>query len=604
MPLPVSQAPVSQSPVSQLQWDALTRDVQDLRTRVARMELALGLAVGAEPAQVPGCTISQGTSPAPAAPPSSASTALPASTAPPAPQPLESPTALVPVVGRALLGLAGAYLLRALTESAALSPQVGVAIGLLYAMLWLVWAARTPAAQRLETAIHGLTSVLVLSPLLYEATTRFHAISTWTAAALLLAFTVFGFAVSWRKDTLMVATFATLAGLGTSAALLLATYDALPFTFAFLAIAAVVELSACLNHWLSERWLTAAAADLAVLLATWLVTNQRGLPENYAAISHAALLGAQVALLAIYLSSILVRTLLRGFTFTAFETMQCALAFAISVGGGLRLTTADSRVAGALAVLALVCAAACYLVSFLMLDRAGAHRRNFYTYSTFGIVLAIAGTRILMSGAAAAVVWSLLAVCGIWAGGHFGRLTLQVHGGLFLLLALGASSALEQAAGLLLGSRAWPGGAEWAIWSGLLAAAACYAIGARHGEGWSFQVLRTAEAGTLVWLAAGIAAGLLTFGYHAAFGAEATHAFCATLRTGVLSASALLLAWGAGRWNRPEFARLIYPVMALGGYRMILVDLRQDRTTALFLSLLLYGTALMVLPRWHRARIQ
>ena len=49
--------------------------------------------------------------------------------------------------GRALLGLAGAYLLRALTESGALPPQAGVAIGILYAILWLVWAARTPAAR-------------------------------------------------------------------------------------------------------------------------------------------------------------------------------------------------------------------------------------------------------------------------------------------------------------------------------------------------------------------------------------------------------------------------------------------------------------------------
>ena len=80
--------------------------------------------------------------------------------------------------------------------------------------------------------------MLVLSPLLFEATVRFHAISTWTAGALLLAFTLFGLAVSWRKDLLIVATFATLAGLGTSAALLLATHDVLPFTFVLLAIAA------------------------------------------------------------------------------------------------------------------------------------------------------------------------------------------------------------------------------------------------------------------------------------------------------------------------------------------------------------------------------
>src|ERR1019366_2620411 len=167
-----------------------------------------------------------------AAPPTAAGpdTAQPGPPEHAAPGILESPTTLVPVIGRALLGLAGALMLRALTEAGTFSPRMGVAVGLVYAMLWLVWAARTPAAHRLETALHGLTSVLVLSPLLYEATTRLHAISTWTAGALLLAFTLFGLAVSWRKDLLIVATFATLAGLGTSAALLWSTLDVLPFT--------------------------------------------------------------------------------------------------------------------------------------------------------------------------------------------------------------------------------------------------------------------------------------------------------------------------------------------------------------------------------------
>ena len=482
---------------------------------------------------------------------------------------------------------------------------MGVAIGLAYAMLWLVSAARTRAPHRLETAVYSLTSVLVLSPLLFEATTRFHAISTWTAGALLLVFTLFGLAVSWRKDLLIVATFATLAGLGTSAALLLATQDVLPFTFVFLAIALAMEVSACLNHWLSERWLTAAAADLAVLLATWLVTNERGLPEGYAAIPYAALLGAQVALLAIYLASTIVRTLLRGFTFTWFETAQCALAFLISVGGGLQVTGHAARVAPALAMLALVCAAACYLVSFLMLDRGGEeHGRNFHTYSTFGILLAVAGSRILLSGAAAAVAWSVLAVAAIWVGGIFHRLTLKTHGCIYLLLALASSSALEQAAGLLLGSRTWPGGASWAIWSGAFTASLCYAIGTRHvaavTPSWSSRALRVLVAGTAVCLVSGIAAGLLTSGYHAIFGAKATHAYCATLRTLVLSAAALLLAWSSARWQRLEFARLVYPVMALGAYRMVGVDLQQDRTAALFLSLLLYGGALILLPKLLR----
>ena len=126
--------------MSQPEWDALVEEVRDLQVRVARMEAAMGTA---------------GAATAIAAPPPAAS--------PQARGILESPTSLLPVLGRALLGLAGAYLLRALTEAGTFTPRMGVAIGLVYAMLWLVWAARTPAGRRLETALHGLTSVLVLS---------------------------------------------------------------------------------------------------------------------------------------------------------------------------------------------------------------------------------------------------------------------------------------------------------------------------------------------------------------------------------------------------------------------------------------------------------
>jgi hypothetical protein len=333
----------------------------------------------------------------------------------------------LPAAGRSLLALAAAYLLRAMVQSEAIPAGPGVALGILYALTWLVWAARTPAERKAEAALHALTAALILPPLLWEAEARFHAVGAWPAALILLGFTIFGLAISWRKNLLLVATIATVAGLATAAALLIATRDVVPFVSVFLAVAAAVEISACLDHWLFERWLTAAAADLAVLLATWLVVNERGLPEGYAPIPHAWLVGAQVALLGMYLASIIVRTLFRHFEFTAFETMQCAAAFAISVGGGLRLSPAMPGIA-------VVCGAACYLVAYAIVVRG----RNFYTYSTFGLLLAAAGSRMLLSGPAAAGVWTTLAVAGAWSG----KGTLQAHGVVYLLLALAAAREL------------------------------------------------------------------------------------------------------------------------------------------------------------------
>jgi len=570
--------------MAQPDWEALENEVRDLARRVAQLESHTGLVerVFETPVAPPEAAAAQ------SSPSSRAETAV-----------------LVAVLGRAFLGLAGAYLLRALTEAGTLPVRVGIAVGIAYALGWLAWAARTPPHRRLEAAIHSLTGALVLSPLLWEATLHFHAISAATAGAILLLFVVFGMAAAWRKNLRIVSTIATLAGLGTAAGLLMATHDVLPFTFVFLAAAEAVEISACLEHWLSERWLAAAAADLSVLLATWLVTNERGLPEAYAPIPHSYLLAAQIALLAIYLSSTIVRTLFCGFTFTNFETAQCAVAFALSVTGGLRLAGADHRTGPAMAVLLLACAAACYLVSFALLERRGAHGRNFYTYSTFGMLLALAGSRLLLSGAVAAGLWSVLAIVCMLAGGVFGRLTLELHGGIYLVLAVLSLGAARQSAAFLLGTANWPGAHLEALCVGAVIAALGYALGTRYvpatSKTWSATLLRLALAATFVWLVAGIAAGSLTAAYHSWFGADASQAYCETLRTTVLVAASLLLAWSGSRWNRPELSRLIYPVMLLGGYRLLAEDLHQDRKAALFFSLLVYGAALTLLPKLKRA---
>lgn len=537
---------------------SLEDDVRELAGRVNRIEQALGMAA------------------APAV-------SLPEAAASAAPARRTGSTANVPyLLGRALLGLAGAYLLRALTEAGTLPHPAGVAAGIVYAAVWLALAARAPAAERLETALYSLTGVLILCPLLWEATLRFQAVSTWSAGGILVFFTLFALAISWRKELLIPATIATVAGVGTAGALLMVTHDVLPFTLVFLAIAAAVEASACLDHWLSERWLASSSADLSVLLATWLVTNERGVPPNYAPIPHGWLLAALALLLAIYLSSAIVRTLLRGFTFTFFETVQCGFALAIVLNGCLRLSAHDPRIAPAVGALAVACAAACYMVSIALL----AHGRNFYTYSTFGILLVLAGIRILFPLGAAAAVWLGLAAAAVWAGVRFGRSTLQAHGAVYLLLALLCLGSLQQATGAVMGA----GEVAWTLYAGTAVAAACYALCAAGA-------VRLILAAALLLLLAAIAANALTHGYHAGFGPGASHAYCASLRTAVLVLAAFLSGWAGERWGRIELSRLVWPLMALGAWRLLTDDIHQERKAAAVLSLLVYGAALMALSR-------
>jgi len=154
--------------------------------------------------------------------------------------PVPETSRVLPILGGAMLGFAGAYLLRAIAESGVIPAKLAVAVAALYAVAWLLWAPRAHAGRRLATILYSLTAALILSPLLWEATVRFHTISPWQTSVILVAFALIGLSVSWRKDLLVVATISTVVGIGTAAALLVATYDVLPFTFAFLAIAAAI----------------------------------------------------------------------------------------------------------------------------------------------------------------------------------------------------------------------------------------------------------------------------------------------------------------------------------------------------------------------------
>jgi hypothetical protein len=557
------------------EWSRLQSEISLLETRLAEIERHLNLTH------------------APSAAPNAHEEHRHAAEPAPVPAPDVDTASLVPLIGRAVLGIAGAYLLRALTEAGVLHPALGVGIGFGYAAAWLAWAAR--ASQRLQTALLSITSVLVLCPLIWEATLRFGVVSTWTAGGVLALFTVFGLAISWRKNLLVVATIAMLAGLGTAAGLLIATHDVLPFTWVFLTVAAAVEISACLDHWLSERWIAAAACDLSVLLATWLVTNPRGLPEGYAPVSHGALLSAQTALVIVYLMSVIVRTLFRGFTFTAFETAQCAAVFLIGAGGAIR----NSHNAAAIACLLLACSAACYGVSFTRLEGAQS-RRNFFTYSTLGLLIALGGSLILFSGTGAILLWWALALASVWAGGFFGPLTLQLHGLAYLLTGLFLSGAFATAGSELLGAPAT--GPRAVLYVAAMVALAFVAIVLRYpasADGWLTQALRLVSACVLVFVTGAVFASALTAGYHALSGQGMAGEYCSTLRTSVLAFASLILAWAGTRWGKPYLSRLMYPFMALGAYRLITQDLGQGKT-ALFFSLLVYGAALMLLPRLSR----
>src|SRR5579864_664472 len=234
------------------QLEQLIQAIDDLRRRVAALEQCSAVAV--PEADLPPS-------------PQVEHTALP-----------DLSSGLLAPVGRFLLGIAGAYLLRAITEAGILPGLTGTVVGLLYAAGWLVASTRTAASSRV--ALQGLTASAIAAPLLWESTERFHVMTPVGAAAALAFFIVLGQIVAWKHDHNAIAAITALAGAATAMALIAATLDPVPFAIALLISAAVVEYGAIRNHALAWRWIIALAADFSAFLLVYLATRSHGVPER------------------------------------------------------------------------------------------------------------------------------------------------------------------------------------------------------------------------------------------------------------------------------------------------------------------------------------
>lgn len=560
--------------------DEFLRRLDRLEARLAELERRLGVSVPSGPV---------------AAPAPSGEGELPALA-------LAGAGSLPGLAGRSLLGLAVAYLLRALTESGRLAPALGVALGLAYALAWLVWAARTPAAEALTVRVRALTSALILGPLLWEAHLRFRATTSWQTACVLVLFAVMALAISWRKNQTEVALIGSLAGMLLSAAFLVRTHDLAPYTWGLLALAAAVEASACLEHYLGERWIVAGLTNLAVLLLTYVATRPPGSLEGYAPVGRAETIGAQAALVGIYLVSTMVRTLLRGFRISLFELTQASLALCIGIWGALAVAQGHPRAVLAAGLFCAVCGVACYVVSFAFLERQAKNDRNFYSYATFGLALVLASSGLLLAGAARCLLWAVLAAAFVRAGGETGRMMLKLHAGIYAALAVTVSGLAAKANAGFLGAGAHAAGSGTpAMWAALGGAAAAYALllAGRRPEHCT-AVYRAASlllAATALWALAG--AGALVVGIWCGAGPGARD-FCPTMLTAVLAVLAAAAGLGFRQWRREELKWMAWLLTLAATYKVFVQDLPQAHAFAIVISLLIYGALLIWMPRLAR----
>ena len=194
------------------------------------------------------------------------------------------------VVGKAMLGIAGAYLLRAAAESTTFPRAAVVAIAIAYAVMWLVAATRVRAEAWFASITYAGTSVLILVPMLWELTMRFRFLPTGVTAGILGGFVAAAFALAWKRHFAEVVWVTTAATSIAALAMSITAHDLAPFIVALLVMAIVSEYAAAVNHGLSVRPLVAASADIAVWAMIYICSRPESTRLEYSEVSGALLL--------------------------------------------------------------------------------------------------------------------------------------------------------------------------------------------------------------------------------------------------------------------------------------------------------------------------
>jgi hypothetical protein len=338
----------------------------------------------------------------------------------------------------------------------------------------------------------------------------------------------------------------------------------------------------------------------ATLLATIvLVSRPGGLPDGYPPAPWSLAVALALATPAIYFSAIVDRTLRRKCPVRPFEVIQGAVALALGFGGAWRLLRAQPAAAIALGLFCLVLGALGYAAAFAFIERREGHNRNFYFYSSAAGVLTVTGSAAILGPTLLSFMWGLLAAGCAGLGRRFGRTTLQVHGALYACVAAFETGLAWESWTALVGPRsgAWclPTPAGWIAAFAAWAAYALLATGWRREENGADLVPRAIGAATAVV----ILGGVLVAGFATGAG-PLSAAGVATLRTATLALLVLGLGWAARRWALRELAWFVYPLLLIGGVKLAAQDLWHGGGFTLFLSLVLYGTALIAAPRLVR----
>jgi hypothetical protein len=494
------------------------------------------------------------------------------------------------VLGKSMLGIAGAYLLRAVAESSSLPRLVMAAVAIVYALLWLVAAARVHKEEWFSSTVYAGTSALILAPMLWELTLRFKVLPAPATATILSIFVIAATALAWKKNQTPVFWVANATGTVAALALAVATHELIPFIAALLLFALLSEYAAVRNHQRSVRSLAALAADAGIWALIFIYASPQSARMDYPALSATGLILPGCLLFLIYGVTVAVRTMQLRQKISFFETAQAMVAFLLAASSVLYFESASGAIA--LGVACLLFSSACYAGAFILL-RDKADGRNFSVFAAWAAGLFLVGSLLCLPPLWLAVCLGLAAIAAAALSARTGGLTLRLHSLAFLVGAAIVSGLFNCAFNALAGIPPVSLGVGALVISAC--ALVCSALGKRGPEeSWKQQILQlTTAALALFALAALLVEGILFLIFQDAT-PDAPH--IAFIRTLILCAIAFALAFSGSRWRCAELTRIAYATLALVAVKLLFEDLRHGRLEFIAASIFLFALTLIAVP--------
>lgn len=498
------------------------------------------------------------------------------------------------VLGKAMLGIAGAYLLRAVADSNVLPNVAVAAVAIAYALAWLVWASRAKADDWLTGTVYSCTSALILAPMLWELMLRFNVLSAPVAAAVVAGFAVTASVLAWKRELSPVLWVANLMAAAISLALSIASHHMIPFIFTLLLMVVITEFGAMRGRESGVRIVVSLAADAAVWMLIFIYTSQESTRASYPPLSAAALIVPGLILFLIFGGSVVNKTVLAAKRITVFETVQTMATFLLAACSLIYFGPQGS--ATGFGVLCLVLAGAGYATT-LTRFKGDDERRNLLVFANWSAALMLAGSVMSMPVKMQTAWLGIFAVATSWTGARMLRLHLQLHGLVFLVVAAIGSGFMAWVASALAG--AMPGAAGMAVYLITVCSIACYVGMAMTSDaGWRQQGLDIAFA----LLATGAVTAMLVHGFTSLVALKvipgAHH--LAFIRTLTICLAAIALAFGGARWDRGELTKIGYATLVLLAMKLVVEDLRIGQLAYIAGSIFLFAITLIVVPRVAR----